>query len=331
MKAIGKILIITGALALVIGLSLYFNDVELVEGSKVENEPLKVENAKYYPRYDIWGFNDYKYYAEIEAQPTETADPDIKYLVVLDNGVVKQKFIVFWSEVEVSEGKSKTVSNEISRNEYETLARQTRYIATIFEAKLIHYPIYLVPSIAIIIVFLFGLYKGKWKREEDYYGYVGTSTRTIPSYTAYPKDNLDSFEKRVISLVREFKPAWRNKWGKLVLEGGENGNNANLAQYLRDNGINQVETEETLRNGSRVDIIINDQIILECKPKLYSTEKLHNLQGEVKRLQRMGYVVYSVIYGDARTDLLRELGQEIGENNVIVLGREVSNRFGEEA
>lgn len=123
-----------------------------------------------------------------------------------------------------------------------------------------------------------------------------------------------------ISYIKQFKPSWRSKNGKLVLEGGENGNNANLAVYLRNNGL-EVETEEILPNGSRTDLIINDQIVIECKPQLINTDTLHKLVGEVKRARKISkYDALALIYGDARKDLHGELCDEIGEDNVIVLG-----------
>ena len=122
--------------------------------------------------------------------------------------------------------------------------------------------------------------------------------------------------------MRQFKPSWRNRNGSLQLEGGEVGNNAMLAQYLRDNGIAEVETEVILHNGSRADIVINNQIILECKKNLGSTAELHNLSGEIKRIININqYKVYALIYGYTRTDLLYELTVNVGANNVIALGQ----------
>jgi hypothetical protein len=130
-----------------------------------------------------------------------------------------------------------------------------------------------------------------------------------------------TIEEKIIQYIKQFQPSWRNKNGKKILEGGENGNNANLASFLRDKGI-QAETEEILRNGSRVDILINKNVVVECKPQLLSTDTMHKLSGEVKRTKKISnYRVLALIYGDARKILYEELCEDINRNDVIVLGQ----------
>jgi hypothetical protein len=73
--------------------------------------------------------------------------------------------------------------------------------------------------------------------------------------------NESNIEEKAIFYIKQFKPNWREKNGKMFLEGGENGNNANLVIYLRNNGI-PAEIEETLPSGRRVDIIIDNQLIM---------------------------------------------------------------------
>jgi hypothetical protein len=137
---------------------------------------------------------------------------------------------------------------------------------------------------------------------------------------------IDTTEDLTIKCIKQFKPRWINRDGKPRLEGGENGNNANLAQHLRDNNIPHVETEIYLKNGSRADLMINNQIIIECKPNLLRTDKLHSISGELRRVKRIGnYKVYALIYGDAKSYLLDDLKADIGENNVIVLGEVNTN------
>ena len=132
---------------------------------------------------------------------------------------------------------------------------------------------------------------------------------------------INTTEDLTIKCIKQFKPRWIERNGKFRLEGGENGNNANLAQYLRDNKILNVETEITLKNGSRADLMIDNQIIIECKPHLLSVEKMHSISGEIRRVKRISnYKVFALIYGDAKSYLLNDLKADIGENNVIVLG-----------
>ena len=146
----------------------------------------------------------------------------------------------------------------------------------------------------------------------------GTSVYTPINYTK-PKEI--SLEESVISLIKQFKPMWVERNGKRRLEGGENGNNAFLAQYLRDKGISKVETEVTLKNRSRADLLINNQIVIECKPHLLSVEIMNSIASEIRRVKRLeNYQPYALIYGDAKAELLEELQSEIGTNNAICLG-----------
>jgi hypothetical protein len=149
--------------------------------------------------------------------------------------------------------------------------------------------------------------------------WVDVTKKQSPLFNTSPK--IDTSEDLTLRCIKQFKPRWIERNGKFRLEGGENGNNANLAQQLRDYNIPDIETEITLKNGSRADLMIDNQIIIECKPHLLSVEKLHSISGEIRRVKRIGnYKVFALIYGDAKSYLLEELKADIGENNVIVLG-----------
>ena len=133
-------------------------------------------------------------------------------------------------------------------------------------------------------------------------------------------NNEPTLVETIVKYIKQFHPNWQQKNGKTILEGGENGNNANLAVHLRKYGLT-VETEGILKNRSRADLVINGEVVLECKPQLKSTDTLHTLAGEVKRARKLlSYKVLALIYGDARNDLYKELCDEIGESNVILLG-----------
>lgn len=159
------------------------------------------------------------------------------------------------------------------------------------------------------------------KRKEP----IGNYTYDTKNYTQISNTIIKpqvSLEDSVISLVKQFKPMWNERNGKRRLEGGENGNNAFLAQYLRDKGISKVETELTLKNRSRADLLIDNQIVIECKKHLLSIQIMNSVSSEVKRIKRLeNYKAYALIYGDAKADLLEELKSEIGTNNVICLGK----------
>ena len=133
---------------------------------------------------------------------------------------------------------------------------------------------------------------------------------------------IDTTEDLTLKCIKQFKPRWINRDGKPRLEGGENGNNANLAQHLRDNNIPHVETEIYLKNGGRADLMVDDQIVIECKPNLLHTDNYHSISGELRRVKRAGnYKVYALIYGNAKSYLLDDLKADIGDNNVVVLGK----------
>lgn len=184
----------------------------------------------------------------------------------------------------------------------------------------------------LIIVFLFIFRNRIFKKKEankltdnsntltyDNSRWIDVTKEQSPLSNNSPK--INTTEDLTIKCIKQFKPRWIERNGKFRLEGGENGNNANLAQYLRDNKILNVETEITLKNGSRADLMIDNQIIIECKPHLLSVEKMHSISGEIRRVKRISnYKVFALIYGDAKSYLLNDLKADIGENNVIVLG-----------
>jgi hypothetical protein len=150
--------------------------------------------------------------------------------------------------------------------------------------------------------------------------WVDVTKKESPLLNNSPR--IDTTEDLTIKCIKQFKPRWINRDGKPRLEGGENGNNANLAQHLRDNNIPHVETEIYLKNGGRADLMVDDQIVIECKPNLLHTDNYHSISGELRRVKRAGnYKVYALIYGNAKSYLLDDLKADIGDNNVVVLGK----------
>jgi len=124
-----------------------------------------------------------------------------------------------------------------------------------------------------------------------------------------------------INRYMQFKPMLVERNGKRKLQEGEQVNNALLALHLKGRGISKVDREVRLKNRSRADSFINGQIIIECKQHLLSVKMMNEVSSQIRRIKRLNsYKAYALIYGDAKRELLKELENEIGEGNAIVLG-----------
>jgi hypothetical protein len=301
-----KLLLFASFVFAIVGVIVYFSTTS---STIITDNPVSITEATY---------NDNS--QSIKVVPTSTTEQDTIYVVTLDNSIFEQSFTVSWNQLELAIEKQKTLTNRISSDEFTAIQMHPSYSTTIYRLDHTHPIIWLIiPISVLLLVCVFAiptLYRISQPKAPEWS--VGYKFQGPPT----PGPTLG---ERVKEYVGQFKPPWR----KGRLEGGENGANAQLARYLRKRGL-KVETEETLPNGSRADLIINDEIILECKPHLKSKEKLYSLVGEINSVRQEGYEIYAVIYGDARTDLDRKLSNEIGENNAIVLGNLVASRFDEE-
>jgi hypothetical protein len=158
----------------------------------------------------------------------------------------------------------------------------------------------------------------KYKREAKVIGAEFKKTN-LTNYRIQAED-IKSTDLRVLDSIKQFRPSWRRKHGRRHLEGGEVGNNGRLARFLRNKGF-KVETEEKLSGQSRTDLLVNEEIAIECKKTLLSKDILDNLVDELQRIKELGhYKVHAVIYGHAKKELLDKLVVEIGKENITVLG-----------
>jgi hypothetical protein len=151
MKTLPKILLIIGIVGLIVGLGLYFLKTEIVDGIEVKEVPIKLDKATYYTSQ---GFFSTNYYLQIQVEPAATAKPDVDYLILLDNGIIKQEYLVSWSRLELAIHKSKTITNKISQDEYTALSMQPSYTTKMFEVRPKHQGLYLVPGIVALVAFI---------------------------------------------------------------------------------------------------------------------------------------------------------------------------------
>ena len=169
-KTTPKILLILGIVGLIIGLILYFHGTVTLE---VKDVPIKLDKATYYTSQ---GFST-NYYSQIQVEPTAAAEPNINYLLVLNNGIIKQNYEVSWSQLELAIHKSKTVTNKISQDEYTALGMNAAIMTDTFEVRPHHQILYLMPGIAILVAFIL-LYRASLKRpERQQYDASPTPTR----------------------------------------------------------------------------------------------------------------------------------------------------------
>jgi hypothetical protein len=163
MNTLSKALLALAIIGLIVGLVLYLRGTVMVE---VTNGPVTVDE---YRCYFDQGFLSKSHYCEVEVTPTVHAEPATKYLLVIDNGIVKQNYKVSWSQLELGIHKTQTLTNKISRDEYTALGMEESHL-TVFEIRPQRQMFYLVPGIALLVAFL------------SYY--VAVRLRTAPSSSA---------------------------------------------------------------------------------------------------------------------------------------------------
>jgi len=148
-RVLPRILLILGIAGLIAGLIPYFTNTVAVQ---IEGIPIQINKATYYTSQGFWGTTNY--YSEIQVEPTQATEPNTSYLLVLDSGVVKQKYRMSWSQLELAIRKAKTATNKVSQDEYTALGMQQQYATSAFELRPQHQPLYLVPGLVILTGFI---------------------------------------------------------------------------------------------------------------------------------------------------------------------------------
>jgi len=133
MTILRKVLLVLGALGLIVCLGLYFGKTETI---LVKDVPVKIGKATKYIGQSFFT----KYYAtEMQVEPTAVTKPNITYLLVLDNGIIKGEYKVSWSQLEIDIHKLKNITRKISQDEYTALDIRPQFKTDIFEVKPQHH------------------------------------------------------------------------------------------------------------------------------------------------------------------------------------------------
>lgn len=148
MNTLSKTLLVLGIVGLTAGLILYFHGTVMVDARDV---PAKIDKATHYTEQGLFSRN---YYSQVQATPTSAAEPNMNYLLVLDNGIIKQNYKVSWSQLELDICKLKTVTNKISQDEYTALGMKPSYTTKMFEVRPQRQMPYLVPGIVLLVAFI---------------------------------------------------------------------------------------------------------------------------------------------------------------------------------
>jgi hypothetical protein len=147
MGVLSKTLLILGLVGLVVGFVLYLQGTVLVE---VSSPPVVIDK---YTLSIQQGFFSDAHYCKIQVTPTSEAEPDTNYLLVMDNGMVRQSYKVSWSQLELDIHKPKTLTNKISQDEYTALGMQSAHL-TAFEMSPERRMLWLVPGIVLLGMFV---------------------------------------------------------------------------------------------------------------------------------------------------------------------------------
>lgn len=174
MSVLSKTLLVLGIVGLVVGLVLYFQGTVVVE---VMNAPVIIDK---YTCYIHQGFFSDAHYCEIQVTPTLQAEPDTNYLLVMDNGIVKQSYKVSWSQLELAIHKPKTLANKIPQDEYTALGMQAGHL-TAFEIRPQRRMLWLVPGIVLSGMFVLSYILSRRKIPEKGGGSVRPVVKPPPS------------------------------------------------------------------------------------------------------------------------------------------------------
>lgn len=184
---LSRILLVLGIGWLAAGLILYFTKTISVE---VEYATLELQKAG--PDTGLsWGNTNYYY--KIQVKPISRTEPDIHYLITIDNGIVNKEYEVSWTQLELDIGKVKTISNKISFDEYTAYQMQSQFTVRFFELRPQHSVKYLIPGPSILIgcLLFYVRYRQSASRNRRHDERIANST-TRQAWTYGNKDPVDS-------------------------------------------------------------------------------------------------------------------------------------------
>jgi curved DNA-binding protein CbpA len=147
-KNVGKILIVIGIIGAIIGIGTYLFKTKMVQ---VNTTPIIINKASYYTKRSFWN-GAIHYYVQEQWAPNSTTQPKTHYILISNFSSFKVKNNVSWNQLQIHFDTIKTVSNQISQEEYTALAQNSQYTVNIYESRPQHDGIYIVPGILILVL-----------------------------------------------------------------------------------------------------------------------------------------------------------------------------------
>jgi hypothetical protein len=288
-KAIGKILVLIGLLGLIIGAGFYFFKTETV---KVNGAPLVIEKASFFT-------SETHYYQQEQVIPTTVAKPDMKYLLVLDFSLFKLENNVTWNQLQIGIEDEKTVTNQISQDEYTALTQNPNYNLTIYEVKPERNIVDIIPGILVLllgsVLFLRSKDNKDSKDSKDSFSFAGNNEALSEQSSTTTEDiNNEKVSAALNAALRAMDTT--HKWYT-----NEEEANRELVSSLKAMGHNAVY-HQYLGDGRTADAFFEGSIV-EAKLDPSQSE-VDRLEGQIVEYLKYPYAVRVVLYGQVDYQLL---------------------------
>jgi hypothetical protein len=298
-KTAAKILIIIGFVGLIAGIGRYLFETEMIAVNNTYTTPIVIDKATYYTKQSQWSSALY-YYTQEQLLPTVTTKPDTKYHLTIDYSLFKLENNISWNQLQIGIKDEKSVTNQISRDEYMALTQNAHYKVTINEVKPKHNVVYVIPGGLVLLLGCIIFLRSKDNK------HIFTATG---NWGAFSEQNSATNEEiHNANVSNALKTALRNMDTTHKWYTNEDEANRELVSCLKAMGYNAVY-HQYLGDGRTADAFFESSII-EAKLDPSQSE-VDRLEGQIAEYLKYPYTVRIVLYGQVDYQLLLRIKEII--------------------
>jgi len=295
-KIFGKILIIIGIVALIIGIGIYLFKTKTVE---VNTAPVTIYKITYYTKRSDWSGTDF-YHIDEQVISSGTTQPNIKYLLLFEFPTFSYENKVAWTQAEIDLDKGKTITNVISYDEYLTLIQQPKYAVTYFELLPQHRIIYIIPGLLLLVLGTVIFLRSK----EEIPFHSQTYDNLVSEPTSEQKTKITEALKNK-KVANALATALHHMDTTHVWYMDEDEANRALVTSLKVMGYEEAVYHKYLGDGRTADAFFDNSII-EGKLDPQQSE-VDRLEGQITEYLKYPYAVHVVLYGQIDAQLLSRI------------------------
>jgi hypothetical protein len=140
-------------IGLIICVPIYFFQLEPInlQINNASQDPVQITDFNIHVGNDEPGKNTYS--LKITFMPTETTKPDQGYRFVIDNSNTTVNYDIQWNQLELGSSKPKTLTVDISSDQYIAIIQKPQYNLVIYEWKPKHNFFLILPWIITLVLF----------------------------------------------------------------------------------------------------------------------------------------------------------------------------------